>query len=302
MNTFETDISLEDRLGMCLEHLSFLQEQLDSLADSEETPPTLTAEINSQEDVLGNIFDDRQVQISGSFSIPQTDQFGHVIGELAATGSLEGVFSGVCLVQEGTTGNTINPGHRTLGLRFSYKKIQYSSSVEESVIEYHCFAPIKTCQVSLPYNLEQEFTPADDDEFAEDVDVALLNEPMNWGDLADLVKSRFPKMNEMQRELYYEYICRTGSLPDCTLEFTSDEVKIYEASSGEQEVMHFEAPQKFKGEFIDYFVGEVEDAAGETQHLLGILCLDTDDDTVVYCYIQDLRDIHMTKSQEEIES
>ncbi len=277
-----------DTLDITLEHLKFLQDELSEIAPDEPMPSQLYDNLRDINTQLESSLGDQLVTVNGSVIIPTLDEFGHVTGIAQAQTIIEGTFTAL-LVQ-----NLVDPNTElsswVVGLQFDTGGTSFETMVEETTINYRFFAPVSRCTFS---SLEsdsgiEDIMPDDDDDYATEIDIALLDDAIDLGRVDDLVRQSFPNFSDLQREMYISYIRRVGSLSSRSVILASNRSTLIDGSLESAELLSIDEPQQFSGVFKDYYVSEVVDDEENTHFMLGIMCEDPDDGVMVFALINDL--------------
>lgn len=156
-----------------------------------------------------------EVCVSGSLIIPDCDERGNVTGLAKAEGAVVGQFVKVgCEILQ-TEGS--DDSYLEIGVCVTSGGVYTDSVVDASDIEYRTFAPLDSSTFYI-YEDSENLLPEEDNEIAQEIDIYLLNSPVDFAGLANYVNSKFKTMkSDLEREYYTSYINSLASFEQVTM-------------------------------------------------------------------------------------
>lgn len=283
-----------DRLGLVFEQLRYLEEQYRTLEHVDAPPDDLKSSLTSAIAELEVLLVNQDLTVNGTMMLPQTDEFGHVIGNIQGDTTLQDCrLVGLVVLQEDIS-EVFQKG--TIALQFAFGERVFQTFTEETTINYRAIVPASLCSINVINEVEDllsDILPEDDDEIAHEIDISLLNGAIDLYRLARLILREFPNLSEMQREIYLNYIHKIGNINEYEVELSADEYVSYPLGDGEIEPVVLEEPQDLKGVFKGYTVSQVVDDENKQQFLLGVLMQPEGENIVLAIHVQDLTKFHI---------
>ncbi len=283
-----SDVS--ERLSLALEQMKYVQETLYKIPKNAPIPGVLYKRLTDATEELVAVTAYRDLTVSGTMLIPTTDEYGHVISQAQAEGVIHSCQLEEVIVCQSDVSYEVP--HNTIGLYVVTGGTGFKTLVENSSIGYRAFLPVGLCTVRLTDDLEDivdAMMPEPDDPIAEEIDLALMDDQVNLGQLDTVVREHFREISEMEREMYYRYIERAGYLGGGDVIIEACSFDFIDINTGESDGMNFDVEQVLTGTFQGYVVTEVEDDNGDAQHLLCVQIYSEELEGIITIHVRDIQ-------------
>lgn len=186
----------------------------------------------------------------GPMVIPELDSLGHVVGLAHAEGSIEGMFDDTYCANLQTEGS--DESRLVVGISLESGSKFFKSIVEKSDIGYRSFFPAESSTFTICED-DKQALPEEGDEIAQEIDICLLNKPVDLASLADYISAKFKSTkSDLEREYYINYINKLADFT--TITTISEQVDILSSGLSRQHVNRSSEAILTHGEFCGFTI------------------------------------------------